>query len=112
MGYRNVDLNYAKRCVGLGWHGLVDQFYKDMDALGVEYQVDQIKEKFGCLRIYITTTGVDFKTAYSIVQEVEEASSKICENCGSPGTIRDDMSWILTLCDDCYQKVKYSKEET
>ena len=46
-----------------------------------------------------------------IVREAEARSAHVCEKCGAEGVIRKDLSWIQTLCDDCYnEKIKALKE--
>lgn len=40
-----TDREYAKMCVGNGWHSLVDEAYDLCEKYGVE--ITQIKEKFG-----------------------------------------------------------------
>lgn len=98
----------------------------------INLEVLQIKEKFGTLRFYYRFNGVscglettDFFGGNSLQSELqnyeddeamkklrndisklvrgyEKWSAHICEYCGKRGTIRMDMPWIKTLCDDCY----------
>lgn len=58
---------------------------------------DQIKEKFGGLRIYFT--GGDDRVR-GIVGLAEDISYKICENCGNRGE-PNKSGWIQTLCKQC-----------
>jgi hypothetical protein len=58
---------------------------------------DQIKEKFGGLRIYFT--GGD-EYIEGLVSMAESFSYKICEVCGNSGKPNKD-GWITTLCDSC-----------
>ena len=39
-----------------------------------------------------------------IIKEAEAMSSHTCEYCGKEGTLRRDLPWVRTLCDDCYKK--------
>jgi len=55
----------------------------------------QVKEKFGTLRFYLST-GTD--EMYQIINEAEERSAQECEECGQPGCLRQG-GWISTLCD-------------
>lgn len=83
----------------------------------VDIVIDQIKEKYGTLCFYYhheeTDKGInaaDFSSQDNklyceisgIVDKWEKKSGEICEKCGKPGVLRDDLSWISTLCDDCY----------
>lgn len=60
----------------------------------------QVKEKFGTLRFYYNG-GDDIVDG--MVRMAESMSKRVCEECGSPGTIRGG-SWIRTLCDEHAQK--------
>lgn len=63
-----------------------------------EYQpvkFDQIKEKFGGLRIYFSG-GDEF--VEGIVNMAEEISYKICEVCGNKGK-PNEQGWIKTCCE-------------
>ena len=62
----------------------------------------QVKEKFGGLRFYVDG-GDDY--IYGIIALAESMSYRICESCGSKGSIRRG-PWIRTLCDGCDQVTK------
>lgn len=61
---------------------------------------DQIKEKFGGLRIYFN--GGDDRVS-GMVGLAEDMSYKLCENCGNKGKPNKG-GWITTLCDNCRGK--------
>jgi hypothetical protein len=61
---------------------------------------DQIKEKYGGLRIYFTG-GDDYVDG--IVSMAEEYSYKVCEVCGNSGKPNKG-GWITTLCESCREK--------
>ncbi len=61
---------------------------------------DQIKEKYGGLRIYFSG-GDDYVDG--IVSMAEEYSYKVCEVCGNSGKPNKG-GWISTLCDKCRNK--------
>lgn len=65
-----------------------------------QVRVQQIKEKFGTLRFYFR--GGD-EYIYGAAQVAEHMSSRICEDCGAPGKLRDG-GWIRTLCNPCEEK--------
>ena len=75
---------------------------KDPSYISGYYYVafDQIKEKYGGLRIYFT--GGDEYTQ-GVIDMAEEISYKICERCGCPGS-PNKQGWIMTLCDNCRGK--------
>lgn len=58
-------------------------------------KVVQIKEKFGGLRFYYE--GGD-EQIYGMVRIAESWASHSCEECGTPGKMREG-GWIKTLCD-------------
>jgi hypothetical protein len=100
--YRLEDI---KACVGVGWHGIIDDLVKELEKLGWDGTVAQVKEKFGGLRFYIG--GIPKKTSKKIFRAIDEAERKsvlTCEYCGKPGKLRTERFWILTLCNECNEK--------
>ena len=87
------DLELAKRSVGKGWHGILDRLWAVKPP---EARVEQVKEKFGGLRVYASGSEAFFKS----IDEAESESYRTCEECGKPGICRPH-GWRLTLCDEC-----------
>jgi hypothetical protein len=58
---------------------------------------DQVKEKYGGLRLYFS--GGD-EYVEGLVSMAEAMSYKICEVCGNKGKPNEG-GWISTLCDGC-----------
>ena len=56
---------------------------------------DQVKEKFGSLRFYMSNATEEMR---DLVREAEEKSGSMCEICGEFGTMRSG-GWIRCLCD-------------
>jgi len=107
----------------------------------IDLIVLQVKEKFATLRFYYSFKGVscelqaiDFLAGSSlrfephkdedndstkklrhdiskIVRSYEKKSGSVCEVCGKEGTIRRDMPWKRTLCDECYGTDLSKREE-
>jgi hypothetical protein len=98
---REEAIEHAKACVGKGWHALLEKLVDDLLALGWDGSLHQVKEKYGGLRFYI---GFGSDEIFDCIEEAEEASYRVCEECGDPGTLRDVLSWRLTLCDACFDK--------
>ena len=66
----------------------------------VKIKIDQVKEKFGGLRLY-----VEHDTPYiaGVVAFAEEMSYKICEHCGTTvGVTQNQKGWIKSLCATCH----------
>lgn len=84
-----------------GWYPLVKDLIDDLIKLGWNKQVCQVKEKFGGLRFYINEGSDEI---YKRITQAENESYKICEATGTPGKLRTDLGWHLTLCDEEYEK--------
>lgn len=82
--------------VGIGWIPILEELTSTLIKLGWDKQLEQVKEKFGCLRFYI---GKGSPEMYDAIIEAEKASNITCEKCGKPG-IRRSGGWIKTLCED------------
>lgn len=96
------------KCVGSGWVPLVEELDRNILELDPGRKINQVKEKFGGLRYYITTSSdLSDDTADKICDLIEEAESKsitICEACGAPGRLCTPRWWILTLCEECEKR--------
>lgn len=87
--------------VGPGWRSIVRTAIGLLEHDGAEIQ--QVKEKFGGLRIYYAPeTG--FRDG--IVAMAAELCAVCCEECDNPGIMRSDLLWIKTLCDQHYEERK------
>lgn len=137
------DSHYDYGC-GAGWHPLIADIcryisnkqkgFLPLKAPKSKYQThdcstlplfnlkfEQIKEKFGTLRVYFSITQVEhdwnifdkdkyereFDRTHSdingYINAMETISSRVCEGCGNPGKSRDG-GWIKVLCDNCCKK--------
>ncbi len=123
---------------GDGWFQLMCDMCQEItnayENAGVEIDIipAQAKEKFGTLRFYYDIKGQEqaihafdflgqgslrftdkstplYKEISNIVRKYETKSATICEKCGKAGKLRKDLSWVLTLCDECYEKRKERK---
>ena len=95
MNY-TISRRDAKMMVGKRWSKILDRLY---DIKPRSVHVLQVKEKFGGLRFYIGSADKEF---FDAIDAAEEESYTICEECGQPGILREDLGWILTLCDEHY----------
>lgn len=105
--------------IGPGWHRLVmdltEEIYLKLRDYGFSYkdfQVVQIKEKFGGLRYYYHWVSEKKRSQYletdieRMVRDFEGLSIETCEVCGKPGK-REQVNrggWISTLCPSCKEK--------
>lgn len=84
--------------IGAGWKPLVEELIARLRAeTDWDGDIHQIKEKFGGLRFYI---GQGSDKIYDLIDDYEQKSYTICEDCGERGHPRRD-GWIRTLCDKC-----------
>ena len=85
---------YAE-CMG-GWHKILDWLDTQLSK---NCAVLQVKEKFGTLRVYVSTNDEqDFEAA----DEAERRSMDTCELCGaSPAETYRDRGWVITRCAEC-----------
>jgi hypothetical protein len=97
---RSISRRDAKKMVGKGWSKILDRLY---DAKPRSVYVTQVKEKWGGLRFYVGSANEEF---FDLIDAAEEESYMICEECGEPGKLREDLGWILTLCDEHYEQRK------
>ena len=83
---------------GDGWFDLLDYLcgalltYTYGDE---EIYVDQVKEKFGRLRFYLSKED---DVMHGMISMAEYMSAHTCEVCGNRGKTRSG-SWLVTLCD-------------
>ena len=80
-----------------------NKYQKPNDESDLNYEpvkFDQVKEKFGGLRVYFSG-GDDY--IEGLVSMAESFSYKICEVCGERGKPNKG-GWIVTLCDKCRNK--------
>lgn len=77
-----------------GWFNLVWNLCLTLEVYKFSGKVNQIKEKFGGLRFYVSHAT---DKQYDIIHKAEEKSYKICEVCGKKGKLRK-LAWAKTLC--------------
>lgn len=97
---------YMVVSIGKGWEPLVIDLHHKLREIDPDYQIVQIKEKFGGLRYYTRQTLGVFDEFRDLINEAEELSFKTCEECGGTDEVETDTLgpgyfWIFTLCDTC-----------
>lgn len=91
---------------GDGWEPLIRRLSEKLEAEILKqedtslFYADQVKEKFGGLRFYMSAYT---DAMHAAIREAEEEAWKTCEHCGAPGKPRPG-GWIKTLCDECVRK--------
>lgn len=86
----------------IGWAGLLTGLRHRLDGLDVEIHVDQVKEKFGGLRFYVTlpdeATDPDARYVNEWIESAENASYLLCYLCGAGVTHQGTGHWVRYFC--------------
>lgn len=95
---------------GPGWAAILTMLHAELQKICPDYEVSQVKEKFGGLRAYLRlphSEGLnpDEETmrsaCYALEHKYEALSYSVCEVCGRAGTNEARRSgWYKTLCPD------------
>lgn len=90
--YKSID-------VGEGWYQIVVNCDKELIKIDPNYQIFQIKQKFGGLRYYFHPSQSDTSRAMSeVISKYEVIAAKTCEATGEPGVLMKSVSgWYKTL---------------
>ena len=92
---------------GAGWYPLITTLDADLTLVDPDYEVHQIKEKFGSLRFYAETSleGKRRERFDALIESAEARSAHICEQCGAyPAALcssGEPLEIFKTLCTDC-----------
>ena len=94
----------------LGWFNIVETLLQCLHKLDC-IRIRQIKEKWGCLRIYTETRGPRNPNhsdccikANAYCDFAMDISSKTCTECGKPATIQQLGGWFIAMCLECLKK--------
>ena len=93
--------------IGPGWRELVwnltEKIEKEVKKGKLDFEIVQVKEKFGGLRFYV---NCGTRRTRKLIDNAEAESFKICEVCGETGRLGENaFHWYKTLCN------KHWKEE-
>ena len=97
-----MALEYVQE-FGDGWVHLVEDTLRKIESIDSHYAVFQVKEKFGSLRLY-GTSSYEYGSPQSmlideIIDEAEKHSATVCEVCGLPGRTVSRNHWLRTVCE-------------
>lgn len=101
---------------GVGWHHLlielmikIEEIHKVYGKDITEFKVEQIKEKYGQLRIYASSS---INEVHHMISEYERKADTICDECGAEtGSLHTKDGWLQTLCERCANAEDYKKAE-
>lgn len=106
---------------GKGWHKFILPVFEFIEKYNNEHEgesriiVDQVKEKWGYLEIYVSFENVPddvVKETYRLIGVARKEASETCEFCGSKENVGYVLNnWNLTICEDCLHKRLKDREE-
>lgn len=99
------SMHWGFEC-GDGWYDLIDNLCMQIQEhikknKLEEFQVNQVKEKFGQLRFYASHAD---EYIYELIDNATIKSSTTCEKCGAPGEHRNSSGWLYVSCDNHIRK--------
>jgi len=100
-----------------GWNKLIEDCFKDIDQyiktyrkeLYDTFEILQVKEKYGELRIY---TSDETPTISTIIDYYMYKSRVTCEVCGKEGQTCHRGSWYKTLCEEHAKELEYESQQS
>ena len=85
---------------------LLEEMAAEYETFSKEYKhywvVEEIKEKYGELRIY---TGPTTNNMLDVINKYTKLSRHRCIECGEPCKQRN-VGWIFTMCDKCFNELQ------
>lgn len=106
-----LTIDDIKDFIPVGWHKafgeILERELREATADDPEFEIYDIKEKFGELRIYHNGD----EKVNEIVDAFTDISQYICVGCGKLGVGSIKRGWILPYCRECY-KGDYDKDCT
>jgi uncharacterized protein with HEPN domain len=99
-----------------GWHAIIERMSARL-AVDPSLHIDQLKEKWGRLTVYLTPSaapepaaaGTPGEELDQAIDEAEEESERTCMICGEPGTNKKRGLWVTVLCEPCVQLFEISE---
>jgi len=96
--------------LGGGWIKPVVDMLEKLEKLPwfEHIELDQIKEKFGSLRVYWSKlpdspdlSEAQSRAIFSLIEEAEKITDKTCYFCGKPGTRNTIKYFVCVRCEAC-----------
>ena len=102
------NLNVSIDCYD-GWYTILETLLENLKYMDeVELRIVQIKQKLGGLRVYVRfpeNTSEEIKgQIFGLTQMSEGMSYKTCEYCGTTKNVGKSYGYIVTCCEDCFNK--------
>ena len=82
-----------------GWYPIVIDLDRELATIDPDYQLVQVKEKFGGLRYYVEFEPDRPRPGFDeLIRAAERRSERTCEECGNDGALAHRGTWARTLC--------------
>ena len=100
-----------------GWYDIISRMSTKL-AVDPNLHVDQLKEKWGRLVVYLAPpedaaaqapTGMPGDELDRAIDKAEEESERTCMVCGEPGTNEKRGRWVTVLCGPCDQLFEFAE---
>ncbi len=107
--YAELKAKYPRLLTGAsfecneGWIRILDEYFAVVDRempADATYELRQIKEKLGSLRIYDYGLATDNAAIQEAHRLAEARSYHVCEYCGQPGIWSSRRGYLTTVCED------------
>jgi hypothetical protein len=97
--------------IGPGWYPLLYRICENIEKVLIEdkiegFQFTQVKEKWARLVVY---TNGNYPKIEKLIEDAEDDSAHICEDCGCPGYVERYRGWYMARCVTCWEKIKNEK---
>ena len=113
---KDYDFTYTEiDMLPKGWHSIMCDmcvnllgYFRDHNIDPYAFHIDQLKEKFGSIRLYYSLhleDKFDDEGIDAIIQKYEELSEHTCCECGNEATLMSK-GWICPYCKDCADRLK------
>lgn len=102
---RLIPAKFGFQCE-IGWLWILDRYFEVVDREMPEsatYDLRQVKEKLGSLRIYDSSHGETLSSVRAVTDAhalAEARSLHTCEYCGRRGRFRKRRGYLTVTCDD------------
>jgi hypothetical protein len=102
---RLIPPHFGFQCE-IGWIGILDRYFEVIDRempQDAVYELRQVKEKLGTLRIYDDSYGETLSSVKAVTEAhrlAEARSYHTCEYCGRPGVWSNRRGYLTTVCED------------
>ena len=97
----NNNYDWIDFSIPPGWRNLARKMIEECEAIYPEWEITDLKEKFGAIRCY--DSGVPNKVRDDIdkvLEKYEVLSAQTCCKCGRPA-VKFSTGWVLPWCDEC-----------